>query len=98
MNKDGTVSLAEAKRFGITSKAFHQANADKDGSLDTKEFADAIAIQFAAANADNDGTLDWKEAQKAGVRSKKAFEEADSDKDGTLDIAEYLVALTAQAK
>ena len=29
-NKDGTVSLAEAQKFGITAKAFTKANPDKD--------------------------------------------------------------------
>lgn len=97
-DKNGTVSLAEAKTFGITANAFQAANPDKDGSLDKKEFAAAISVQFAAANPDNDRTLDWKEAQKAGIKTKKVFDAADPDKDGTLDIAEFLAALVAQAK
>ena len=97
-DKNGTVSLAEAKKFGITEKAFTKANPDKDGSLDKKEFAAAIVAQFVAANPDNDGTLDPKEARKAGIKGKAAFEAANPDKDGTLDIAEYLTALTAAAK
>ncbi len=97
-NKNGTVDLAEAKKFGITETAFHKANPDKDGSLDKKEFAAAIVAQFVAANPDNDGTLDPKEARKAGIKSKSVFEAANPDKDGTLDIAEYLAALTAAAK
>lgn len=98
LDKNGTLSLAEAKKFGITPKIFAKANPDKDGSLDKKEFADALAAQFAAANPDKDGTLDWKEAQKAGIKSKKTFEAANPDKDGTLDLAEYVAALVAQAK
>lgn len=97
-DKNGTVSLAEAKKFGITAAAFKKANPDKDGSLDKKEFAAAIVAQFEAANPDKDGTLDAKEASKAGVKSKKVFEAANPDKDGTLDIAEFLAALVAQAK
>ena len=97
-DRDGTVSLAEAKKFGISSKLFHKANLDKDGTLDKKEFSSALQAKHANANADNDGTLAWPEAKKAGVRSKKVFEAADSDNDGTLDIAEYLAALTSQAK
>lgn len=97
-DKNGTVSLAEAKAFGLAEKHFLKANPDKDGSLDKKEFAVAIGLQFSAANPDKDGTLDPKEARKAGVKSKKTFEEANPDKDGTLDIAEYIAALTAQAK
>lgn len=97
-DKNGTVSLAEAKAFGIAQKHFEKANPDKDGSLDKAEFAAAIGLQFAAANPDNDGTLDWKEAKKAGVKTKKIFEQANPDKDGTLDVAEYLAALVAQAK
>ena len=97
-DKNGRVNLAEAKKFGITAKAFQAANPDKDGSLDKKEFAAAISVQFAAANPDNDRTLDWKEAQKAGIKTKKVFDAADPDKDGTLDIAEFLAALVAQGK
>lgn len=95
---DGTVSLKEAKSFGISPKFFAKANPDKDGSLDKKEFAEAIGLQFAAANPDKDGTLDWAEARKAGVKSKKVFDQANPDKDGSLDLVEYLSALTAQAK
>ena len=97
-DKNGTVSLVEAGKFGISTAAFLKANPDKDGSLDKKEFAAAIIAQFVSKNPDNDGTLDPKEAKKAGVKSKKAFEAANPDKDGTLDLAEYLTALTNQAK
>lgn len=97
-NKNGTVDLAEAKKFGLTQAAFTKANPDKDGSLDKKEFAAAIVAQFVAANPDKDGTLDAKEARKAGIKSKAAFEAANPDKDGTLDIVEYLSALEAAAK
>lgn len=97
-DKNGTVSLAEAQKFGISAKAFAKANPDKDGSLDKKEFAAAIEGQFAQANPDKDGTLDRKEAKKAGIKSTKTFDAANPDKDGTLDIAEYLAALVAQAK
>lgn len=97
-DKNGTVSLAEARAFGIAEKFFRQANPDKDGSLDKKEFAAAIGLQFSRANPDKDGTLDWAEARKAGVKTKATFEQANPDKDGTLDIAEYIAALIAQAK
>lgn len=96
--KDGTVSLAEAKAFGIRAKAFELANPDKDGTLDKKEFAAALSYQFNSANPDKDGTLDWAEAKKAGVKTKKVFEEANPDKDGTLDPAEFVAALTLQAQ
>lgn len=59
--KDGTVSLAEAKKFGITTAAFHAANPDKDGTLDWKEAKKAgvkTKKTFDAANPDKDGTLD----------------------------------------
>jgi Ca2+-binding EF-hand superfamily protein len=95
---DGTVSWAEAKRFGITKQAFNHANPDKDGTLDKKEFLDAVTFQFTKANPDKDGTLDQKEAAKAGIKGKKAFTAADPDHDGTLDLTEYLQALTAKAK
>jgi hypothetical protein len=97
-DKNGTVSMAEAKKFGISDKAFAVANPDKDGTLDKKEFAAALSYQFNQANPDKDGTLDWKEAHKAGVKSKKTFEAANPDKDGTLDPVEYVNALVLQAK
>lgn len=97
-DNDGTVDMKEARKFGITEEAFKAANPDKDGTLDKKEFAAAVSYQFKQANPDNDGTLDPKEAKKAGIKSQKVFETANPDKDGTLDLAEYLVALTQQAK
>ena len=95
---DFDLSLAEARRFGITTKAFHKANPDKDGSLDKAEFGAAITAQFETANPDKDGTLDWREAQKAGIKNKKVFSTANPDNDGTLDVAEFLAALSAQAR
>jgi Ca2+-binding EF-hand superfamily protein len=97
-DKNGTVSLQEAKKFGITTKTFEKANRDKDGSLDKKEFAAAVSYQFTAADPDKDGTLDWKEAQKAGIKNKKVFDASDPDRDGKLDLAEYLAALGAEAQ
>lgn len=95
---DGTISLAEARKFGISKAAFEKANPDKDGTLDKKEFLAAITYQFEKANPDKDGTLDRKEAAKAGIKKKEAFDAGNPDNDGTLDLAEYLAALTAKAK
>ena len=97
-DKNGAVSLQEAKKFGITTAMFEKANPDKDGSLDKREFVAAVSYQFTAADPDKDGTLDWKEGQKAGIKNKKVFDVSDPDRDGTLDLAEYLMALAGQAK
>lgn len=97
-DNDGTLDLKEALKFGISKKVFEAANPDKDGTLDRKEMVAAVTVMFETANPDKDGTLDWKEARKAGIKSKKTFDAANPDKDGTLDLAEYLVALTLQAK
>jgi Ca2+-binding EF-hand superfamily protein len=97
-DNDGTVSWSEAKKFGLTREAFEHANPDKDGTLDRKEFLAAVTWQFNKANPDNDGTLDRKEASKAGIKRKSGFDAANPDNDGTLDLAEYLRALTLQAK
>jgi len=97
LDKNGTVSLAEAEHFGIEAAAFEKSNPDKDSSLDKEEFVAALKHQFEAASPDKDGTLDRKEAAKAGVETK-TFDAADPDKDGTLDLAEFIVALTMQAK
>lgn len=66
-DQDGTVSRAEARRFGITKEAFDQSDPDKDGTLTRKEFLAAVAYQFNKANPDKDSTLDRKEAGQAGV-------------------------------
>jgi Ca2+-binding EF-hand superfamily protein len=96
-DNDGTVSWAEASKFGITKGSFMHANRDKDHTLDKNEFVEAIRYQFSRANSDKDGTLDRKEAAKAGIGTR-VFDAANRDKDGTLDLAEYLAALTAKAK
>jgi Ca2+-binding EF-hand superfamily protein len=51
-DKDGTVSLAEAK-----------AAADKDGTVDKAEWAALVEQHFKAADRDHDGTLDAKELE-----------------------------------
>ena len=97
-DKNGTLNLAEAIKFGIMDVAFEKANPDKDGSLDKGEFLAAITYQFERANPDKDGTLDRQEAAKAGITSKKVFEGANPDNDGTLDLSEYVQALMLKAK
>ncbi|MGJ7509449.1 EF-hand domain-containing protein [Variovorax sp. GT1P44] len=97
-DNDGTVSRAEAAKFGISRQAFDHANPDKDGTLDIKEFMAAVSYQFEKANPDKDGTLDRKEAANAGIKGKKTFDQANPDNDGTLDLSEYLRALTLKAK
>ena len=97
-DKNGTVRLAEAKEFNITLDSFRNANPDRNGMLDKKEFRAAVAYQFKTANTQKDGSLDWKEASRAGVRSKETFAAADADRDGALDLAEFVAALAAQAK
>lgn len=94
----GTVGLAEAKRFGITLDSFRKANPAHDGSLDRKEFAAAIAVQYETSGAGGNGGLDWPQASRAGVRSKQVFDAADPDRDGKLDFAEYLAAMVAQTR
>ena len=67
-DNSGTVSRAEARKFGITKTAFDKANPDKDGTLDRKEAAKAgvkSKKDFDAANPDNDGTLDLAEYLQA---------------------------------
>jgi len=97
-DKDGSVSHAEAMKFGITADSFAKANPDKDGTLDENEFLAAMTDQFEKADPDKDGTLDRKEAVNAGVKTSKVFDGANADNDGTLDLGEYVHALTMQAK
>ena len=97
-DRDGSVSQAEAVKFGITVEAFEKANPDKDGTLDKTEFVAAVTYQFQQADPDRDGTLTSKEAVNAGVKTKKIADSANPDHDGTLDLGEYLHALTMQAR
>jgi Ca2+-binding EF-hand superfamily protein len=97
-DRDGTVSQAEAMKFGVTADALAKADSDKDGTLDETEFLVAMQYQFEKADPDKDGTLNRKEAVNAGVKTNKIFHGANSDNDGTLDLAEYVEALTMQAK
>jgi Ca2+-binding EF-hand superfamily protein len=97
-DKDGSVSQAEAMKFGITAQAFQKANPDKDGTLDKTEFVSAVRYQFEHADPDKDGTLSRKEAGTAGVKTNKTVNGANRDKDRTLDFSEYLHALTMQAR
>jgi hypothetical protein len=97
-DKNGTVGLAEAKEFNLTIDTFRNANPDRNGRLDKKEFRAAVAYQFKAANAQNGSGLDWKAASRAGIRSKQVFDAADANHDGLLDLAEYVAALAQQVK
>jgi Ca2+-binding EF-hand superfamily protein len=97
-DKNGTVGLAEAKQFNLTIDTFRQANPDRNGKLDKKEFHAAVAHQFQAANAQNGSGLEWKAASRAGIRSKQIFDTADANHDGLLDLAEYVAGLAQQAK
>jgi Ca2+-binding EF-hand superfamily protein len=44
-DRDGTVDMKEAAKFGITEKAFKAANSDNDGTLDMSEYATALTMQ-----------------------------------------------------
>lgn len=96
-DRDGTVDLREARKFGIDRKAFEVADAGHDRKLDRNRFAAAIVHQFNRAAGKGD-VLDHKAAQVAGLRSKQAVMAADAGGDGTLNLTEYLRALTLQAQ
>lgn len=98
LDGNGEVGLSEARKFGITMDTFRKANTDRDGSLARPQFAAALREQFVSTKPEDGRTLDWPKASRAGVRSKRIFDAADPDRDGKLDIAEYLSAMTAQAK
>lgn len=98
LDGNGSVGVSEAKKFGITPDMFRKANLDRDGALDKRQFAAALAYQFAFTVPNGDKKLDWKNASRAGVKSKQVFDAADPDHDGKLDLAEYIAAMAAQAK
>jgi Ca2+-binding EF-hand superfamily protein len=83
-DRDGTVSLAEAK--AAASRLFTRLDRDHDGTLDRRELRGRmVSKEFAAADHDNDGTLDKAEYLAA---VEKAFKAADRDNDGTVDAKE----------
>jgi Ca2+-binding EF-hand superfamily protein len=83
-DRDGTVSLAEAK--AAASRLFSKLDRDHDGTLDRRELRGRmVSKEFAAADGDHDGTLDKAEYLAAVETSFKA---ADRDNDGTLDAKE----------
>jgi Ca2+-binding EF-hand superfamily protein len=83
-DRDGTVSLAEAK--AAASRLFSRLDRDHDGTLDRRELRGRmVSKEFAAADRDRDGTLDKAENLAAVER---AFRAADRDNDGTLDVKE----------
>jgi Ca2+-binding EF-hand superfamily protein len=45
----------------MVSKEFGQADRDRDGTVDKKEYLAFVERSFKAADRDNDGTLDAKE-------------------------------------
>jgi Ca2+-binding EF-hand superfamily protein len=83
-DRDGTVSLAEAK--AAASRLFSTLDRDHDGTLDRRELRGRmVSKEFAAADGDHDGTLDKAEYLAAVER---AFNAANRDNDGTLDAKE----------
>ena len=83
-DRDGTVSLAEAK--AAASRVFSRLDRDRDGTLDRGELRGRmVSKEFAAADRDRDGTLDKAEYLSA---VEKSFRAADRDSDGTLDAKE----------
>jgi Ca2+-binding EF-hand superfamily protein len=83
-DRDGTVSLAEAK--AAASRLFARLDRDHDGTLDRRELRGRmVSKEFAAADGDHDGTLDKAEYLAA---VEKAFRAANRDNDGTLDAKE----------
>jgi Ca2+-binding EF-hand superfamily protein len=82
-DRDGTVSLAEAK---AATRLFTRLDRDHDGTLDRRELRGRmVSKEFGAADGDHDGTLDKAEYLAA---VEKAFKAADRDNDGTLDAKE----------
>jgi Ca2+-binding EF-hand superfamily protein len=83
-DRDGTVSLAEAK--AAASRLFSRLDRDHDGTLDRRELRGRmVSKEFAAADRDHDGTVDRAEYLAA---VEKAFRAANRDNDGTLDAKE----------
>jgi Ca2+-binding EF-hand superfamily protein len=81
---DGTVDMAEAKK--AATDLFDKLDADKDGTLSSKELQGRLSRKdLAAGDPDNDKTLS-KDEYLAIV--ERRFKAADADNDGTLDATE----------
>ena len=79
-DSDGTVSMTEAT--DAANKKMMTADADHDGTLDSKE----AGMDVTGVDDDKDGTLDKSRVRRAGHQA--AFKAADTDSDGTLDAKE----------
>jgi Ca2+-binding EF-hand superfamily protein len=83
-DKDGTISLDEAKK--AAEKKFAALDTNHEGTLDATELMGALSPgQMKQADPDKDGTLDVAE-YLAVVETR--FKEADTDHDGTLSAQE----------
>jgi Ca2+-binding EF-hand superfamily protein len=79
-DKDGTVSLDEAKK--AAEAMFDKLDRDHDGTLTGRELRGRLsAKEFAAADTDKDGTIS-KDEYLAVV--ERRFKAADTNNDGTL--------------
>ncbi len=80
-DKDGTVSLEEAKAAALAR--FEKLDTDHEGTIDQKE---ALDLPIRKLDTDHDRTLD-KDEFAAAVAT--AFKAADKNGDGTVDAAEF---------
>src|SRR6266516_3665173 len=65
---DGTLDATELRRI-LSAKDIRQADPDKDGTLDKKEYEALGEKRFKAADKDNDGTLDKKELNSSAGKA-----------------------------
>jgi Ca2+-binding EF-hand superfamily protein len=84
--------ICMAEPNATTDKLYSELDANKDGELTSKEFAnEIIAISFLVFDTDRDDLIDAEEwsAKEKGAEAKAAFDALDSDKDGTIAFSEY---------
>ncbi|PPQ29328.1 EF-hand domain-containing protein [Rhodopila globiformis] len=83
-DKDGTVSLEEAK--AAADRKFDALDADHDGTLTLQETKGTfLKSTFPKADPDKDKTLDKTEWE---AQVEQRFKAADTNRDGTLDAKE----------
>lgn len=80
--------------YAAANSAFDKADVNKDGTIDKKEFDDAVTKKFKEYDKNGDGVLDKSEMRAVqrknkGVNVMREFRDMDKNGDGVVDLKEF---------